>query len=548
MTTSTLSSPRPTANDARRIAAKRLLERRQAAKHPASLLSHVTCVDSTTGERFSFELLEEDAGWYWQRTLLDEWMASEKHISLKARQLGITWLAGGLALWTLLYTPGSQVLCVSIKEEEAVKVVNRIWDMLGSLPDHLRNGAKVIKPSRGRPTGEIQVQFPDGRVSVIRGLTSTPSAGHGSTAALVILDEFSRQPYAAETWKAVLPTVQGGGRVLVISTGNGVSSPDGGGNFFHHLWVQGDDYGLHKRFLAWDLHPERDETWYRIYAEALPPADRGEQYPRDEDEAFILTGRPYFDREALAYYRKLIPEPKFRFDFVAKRGKAKLDKTKHGRIRVYQEPVDGRAYAIGVDVATGRGADFSAAYVVDLHDSQLVAEFHAKLDADLYAEQLHYLGRWYNGALLAVESAGGFGEAVIIPLRDGKADRPAYPKLYRHVLSSRPDLPVSKPFGYPMNSKTRPLVISQLEKAIRERTLPFMPQTLWDEARTFIHAETNPSPRAQDGCNDDAVFAAAIALEMYRLRGHHPKREARLAAKRTKRKRLSSYPWQRQES
>jgi hypothetical protein len=87
-----------------------------------------------------------------------------------------------------------------------------------------------------------------------------------------------------------------------------------------------------------------------------------------------------------------------------------------------------------------------------------------------------------------------------------------------------------------------------LEKAIRERTLPFMPQTLWDEARTFIHAETNPSPRAQDGCNDDAVFAAAIALEMYRLRGHHPKREARLAAKRTKRKRLSSYPWQRQES
>jgi hypothetical protein len=377
-------------------------------------------------------------------------------------------------------------------------------------------------------------------VSVIRGLTSTPSAGHGSTAALVILDEFSRQPYAAETWKAVLPTVQGGGRVLVISTGNGVSSPDGGGNFFHHLWVQGEDYGLAKRFLAWDLHPERDERWYRTYAEALPPADRGEQYPRDEDEAFILTGRPYFDREALAHYRPLVPAPLYRMDFEPQGigDKARVAKSKHGRIRVYKEPVADRSYAIGADVATGRGQDFSAAYVVDLHDMEFVAEFHAKLDADLYAEQLHFLGQRYNGAILAVESAGGFGEAVIIPLRDGKGGRRAYSRLYQHVLSSRPDLPTAKPFGYPMNQKTRPLVISQLEKAIRERTLAAMPQTLWDEARTFIHAETNPSPRAQDGCNDDAVFAAAIALEMYRLRGHHPKREKRLEVVRTERKRL----------
>jgi hypothetical protein len=172
----------------------------------------------------------------------------------------------------------------------------------------------------------------------------------------------------------------------------------------------------------------------------------------------------------------------------------------------------------------------------------MVAEFHSKIDADLFAEQLHFLGRWYGDAQLAVETGGGYGEAVIIPLRDGKGPRPPYPRLYRHVLSSRPDLPLVKPYGFPMNIKTRPLVLSQLEKAIRERSLPGLPQRLLDECLTFVYADTSPSPRALDNCNDDAVFAAAIALEMYRLRGHHPDRhKPRPHVPKLRR----SYPWQR---
>lgn len=521
--------------------ATREIERRHCRKHPAHLLNHVHCVDSTTGERFQFQLINETDPWFWQRGVLDEWITNSKSIDLKARQLGITWLAGGLGLWTALYVPGSKVLCISIKEEEAVKVVNRIWDMLQSLPPYLWCGAEVIKPARGRPTSEIQLRFPDGRVSTIRGLTSTPSAGHGETAALVILDEFSRQPYAAETWKAVLPTTQGGGRVLVISTGNGVSNDRGGGNFFHHCWVNADEYGLHKRFLAWDLHPGRDETWYRTHAAALPPADRGEQYPRNEDEAFILTGRPYFDLEALAWYgAEAKKQPLYRFDFEPTgRAQARRKEWDQGHVRVYEEPSETGSYAIGADVATGRGADFSVAYVVDLSNMVLAAEFHGKLEADLFAEQLHYLGRWYNTAFTAVETGGGYGEAVIVPLRDGKNDRPAYPKLYRHILSSRPDLPHAKPFGFPMNSKTRPLVISQLERALRDRSLPWVTDRLLAECRTFVHAETNPSPRAQEGCNDDCVFAAAIALEMFRLKGAHPERDYRVAARPKRKRRLT---------
>jgi len=516
----------------------REVQRRLCESHPAFLLERVQAVDATSGEVFRFCLLTEDEradakgfgwsdrdyGWFWQRELLDEWLTSGKHVALKARQLGVTWLSGGLALWLLLFQPGSKVLAVSIKESEAVKLVQRVWEMLQSLPEWLWNGARVLKPSRGaRPTTEIQLVFPDGRISSIEGLTSSPSAGHGVTAALVILDEFSRQEYASDTWKAVLPTTQGGGRVLVISTGNGVSDSRGGGNFFHHVWVNADSMGVSKRFLAWDMHPDRDEAWYRAHAMALPAADRGEQYPRDEDEAFILTGRPYFDRESLAWYRaEGLREPLFRMDFVQTGSAAKLLRSPDGYWSVFREPEPGRKYGIGADVATGRGADFSAAYVIDLADMGVCAEFHAKIAADKYAETLHFAGRWFNSAVIAVESAGGFGEAVIIALRDRTAGRPAYPNLYRHVFSSRPDQPVVKNFGFPMNSKTRPLVIAGVEAAIRDRSVPFLTDGLLSELRTFVHRNSNPSPAAQDGTNDDRVMAFAVGLEMFRLFGEHP--------------------------
>jgi len=34
---------------------------------------------------------------------------------------------------------------------------------------------------------------------------------------------------------------------------------------------------------------------------------------------------------------------------------------------------------------------------------------------------------------------GGYGEPVIISLRDGRKGRPHYPKLYRHTIQDRPD-------------------------------------------------------------------------------------------------------------
>jgi hypothetical protein len=529
--------------------ARRLNERAAALEHPAGLLDHVTCIDPKTGERFTFTLNDENAGWYWQREVLDDWREHPLSLVLKARQIGITWLAAGYALWKLLTMPGTRALIVSINEDEAIKVVNRIFDMFSSLPEHLRFEAEVTKPTRGaRPSTLIELTHPDGRISSVVGLPSTRRAGHGETATIVLLDEYARHEYARESWKAVFPTADNGGQIVVISTGNGVSNEQTGeGNFFHHLWVNHEEYGIEARFLPWDLHPDRDEAWYAKNARALPAADRGEQFPRNPEEAFILTGQCWFDLEALAWYgepeRLLGEEGRMRF-FVNESGaRAKIVWQERGWVRVYAKPEPEHDYAIAADVATGRGFDYSCAYVIDLSAMSIAAELHGKLDADEYAEQLHYLGRWYGTARIAVEMGGGYGEPVVIALRDGRKGRPHYPKLYRHTIGDRSDSHQMKNYGFPMNTKTRPLIVNQIEQAIREKTIPAMPSTLLAECRTFVRQKSLPSPRAQDGSNDDRVMAFGIGLELYRLYGVHPKRARRDV--RARRSKPHRYSWER---
>lgn len=259
----------------------------------------------------------------------------------------------------------------------------------------------------------------------------------------------------------------------------------------------------------------------------------------------FIGGKTYFDIEALTEYRALVPEPLYRMDFeVIERGaKARPRKHKTGHTTVFEPPQESVDYAIGADVATGRGQDYSCAYAIRLDEPKIVAEFHAKIDADLYAEQLHFLGRWYSDAWLAIENQGGYGDAVIIPLRDGKGPRPPYPRLYRHVMETRPDMPTAKPYGYPMNMRTRDHALSQLEKAIRERALPGLPQRLLDECLTFTYHETGTSPRALENCNDDAVMAAAVTLDLYRRRGFNPDRYRPKPKEQPKVRR--TYPWQR---
>ena len=525
-----------------------------AATHPRYFLPHCTMPDSRGGGLFKFATLNEkesrdlrmpfygaehhprgeqlgQSSWLWQRDYLDFIIDNPFTVTLKARQLGVSWIWDGAILWDLLFFAGIDDLIFSIKEEDAIEQVNRVWDMWLSLPQWFKDGLNlmVLKPwGNARPSARIEFEHPDGRVSTVTGMPATKKSGHSRVARRCLFDEMAHQDYAQQIWKAITPAAGDfGGNVGGVSTANGISDGQGGGNFFHQVYsgAGGVDYpNVMKVFLPWHHHPDRTRQWYD--GVNLDAESKAEQYPEDEDEAFLLTGSPFFAKSALRHYsREARVDPLFSGEFQVfsnTLARAKLVKGDGLPLEVYRRPEPGGEYGIGVDCATGLGEDYSVAAVIDLADGAPCAELRMKADYVEFTRQLHFLGVWYNMGLIAVEKGGGYGDVVIAYLRDGHEGRKPYLRLYRHRAYDDRKRKLRPQYGYPMSRATRGKVIAGLAEWVNKQLLPWVTRRFMAEARTFVRQDTYPSPRAADGTHDDSVMAWGLALEVYDRYGNHP--------------------------
>ena len=520
-----------------------------AKSHPRYFLPFMTAPDSRRGELFEFATVTQEeadwlqipfighdiygggepvgeTSWLWQRGYIDFILDNPFTATLKARQLGVSWIWDGIICWDLVFFAGVDCLVYSIKEDDANEQINRIWDLYTSLPDYFKTGLRVLKPfGASRPSSRIEIEHPDGRVSTVTGMPATKKAGHGQVARRVLFDEMAHQDYARELWKAIIPAAGDlGGNIGGVSTANGMSDGHGGGNFFHEVFTGagGVDYPeVRAIFLDAYTHPLRDRQWYERLN--LDMAAKAEQYPLDPDEAFLLTGHPFFDLKALQFYsREGRVDPRFTGQFETfsnTKARARFNKAGEPLIEVYRVPAKDKNYAIGADVATGTGADYSVAAVIDLSDGAPVAELRMKADYRDFTRQLHFLGVWYNNARVAIEKGGGYGDVVIAYLRDGHEGRKPYPLLYRHEMYDDPRKKTREQYGFPMSRPNRAMVVSELNEWINTRTWPWLTRRFAVEARTFVRQSTGPSPAAEVGLNDDAIMAWGIALVVYNRYG-----------------------------
>lgn len=180
---------------------------------------------------------------------------------------------------------------------------------------------------------------------------------------------------------------------------------------------------------------------------------------------------------------------------------------KSGIIKVYEEPIAGHHYVIGVDTA-GDGSDSAVAQIIDsVSMKQVCVLTSAKIDEDELARQVYCLGMWYQEALIAVEC-----NFSTYPIRE--LERLEYPSQYVRETFDNYTHTVDKRFGFRTDVKTRNVIIANLIRLVRDDVSVINDRRTLEEMLTFVRNEKNSRPEAEEGAHDDAVMALAIACHV----------------------------------
>lgn len=243
-----------------------------------------------------------------------------------------------------------------------------------------------------------------------------------------------------------------------------------------------------------------------------------QEYPASDDEAFLQSGRPFFDSRQVRMLKEWLKSPdnkgpkpvRYTIDESVDPEEGKplseiIYPDPFGELTVWEKPQPGKEYAIGADVAEGTAdGDFNAGHVVENESMAHVAQIHGKFDPDIFGKKLYWLGMWYNEALLGVE-LNQAGHATIQTL-----EQMGYDNLWGQGWPIRSRM---KGHGWRTDIKSRRPMLNHFKRAFVEKSfVPRSPELL-DEMLTFVLNDKG-KPEAQSGKHDDLVMAMAITLQM----------------------------------
>lgn len=417
--------------------------------------------------------------WPAQRSTLATIVNNRLTVILKARQLGLTWLVLGYALWLMLFRPAATVLIFSRRDTEAVYLLDeRLKGMFAHLPDWLRHGLVAVNDSRHEwalSNGSAAHAFPT-------------TAGDTYTATLAIVDEADLVPDLGDMMRAVKPTIDGGGSMILLGRAD-KSSPESEFKAVYRGAKRGEN-GWVAVFLPWHVRPERDAAWYEeqkrdILSRTAALDDLYEQYPASDVEA--LSPRTLDKRIAPEWLRAAYVEQK-PLALKGVRGAPAIP-----GLGVYVLPIAGHRYVIGGDPAEGNPtSDPSALTVLDVATGEEVAALSSRTQPAVFAGHLDALGQWYNKAKLMVER-NNHGHAVLLWLRD------------HSQLSRQAGLDGKE--GWLDNSKGKTLLYDACADAFRDK------ETVLHSFETFVQLSSieGSSLRAPSGQHDDRADSYALA-------------------------------------
>jgi len=327
----------------------------------------------------------------------------KRHIIIcSSRQVSKTTMTSIYALHEILFKKDYTIAILANKEKTAMEILDRIKMAYENLPMWLQQG--VVEWSKGTITLENGCRII---------ASSTSSSGiRGYTINCLILDEFSfvHPNMQKDFMSSVLPTTSSGitSKIIIISTPNGI-------DMYYNIWmsaVRGEN-SYYPIKIMWNDVPGRDEAWKQRMIQDLP--DGLNQFNVEFGCRFLGSANTLIDPDKL---------DKFKF-------KPYIAVKWNGLMKIWEEPIMGKKYVIGVDTAAGGGTKASNYSVVNVlkinsvHDVEQIAVYRCKTISPYdYANVVVDVSTYYNNAPAMIENNADVGGILISTLwHDHEFDR-----------------------------------------------------------------------------------------------------------------------------
>lgn len=464
-----------------------------------------------------------------------------RNIILKSRQLGFSTL---ITLWILdetLFKQNKEALAIAHVKEGMTDIFDKKAKFaIMNFPDEI----KGIFDFKTNSKTKLTIQFADGSQSTF----GVALSGRSGTYQYVHISEYAKlskmfPQRAEEVMSGTLPAVPMDGFVFIESTAEGASgsyydtymdaldAKSRGSealfkvqfypHFYNWTW---DDMELdniteiipisamQRGNIDWESYQtqhslsDKEMTYYYMrWLSLKKDVERlNQEYPTTADEAFISTGKPYFDQKKILECKMMVQEPEY-FDVI---GREVVD-VYAGPLMVWKKPQPKRAYVIGGDTAEGlHNGDYSTLTVIDVETREIQAIYKSQIPPDEFYEVCIAVGNWYNTALLAVE-VNKDGLWV-----NNELERNGYTNLYYRQRIDDVTKQVANSFGWRTDRQSRDSMLTELRSVFTD--VAFVQAPLLDEMISFVR-NARGKPEAVLGKHDDVIMATAIAYMVRKL-------------------------------
>lgn len=464
-------------------------------------------------------------------------------IVLKARQIGFSTLTESILFKNTATKFNVNAGIITHKEEATTNLFNMSKRMYDNLPDNM-------KPSLKRSNAKELIFDNDqgtGLKSKIKCMTAGSSGvGRSDTFNYLHISELAFWGNnAKETTIGLFQAVPNLPNTMIV-----IESTANGFEYFKELWdmaVRGEsdfipvfvgwneltDYQMSYTGFELTDYEKNIQRLYNLSLEQLTwrrwciknncggdEQQFKQEYPINPQEAFISSGNCIFDKEIVINRVQELPKPlkigyfKYKYDDTMPMGKKISDikwvNDKNGYIEIYELPTIYK-YCIGGDTA-GEGSDWFTGHVLNAKTGKQVARLRHQMDEDLYVRQMYCLGYWYNSkdkegrvnpALMCIESNfSSYPNKELVRL--------GYTNMFIREKEDRFSGVIDKSYGFKTTSVTRPVIIAELVKIVRESVELIYDKLTLEEMLTFVRNEKG-RPEAQQGAHDDLVMGLAIA-------------------------------------